>query len=108
MTSFIKERGNGHSLYLDTFNVLLEEPNFIDLSQIYLKLLLAKKQYHTAYNYFQNEEWQLNVRFKPLYYATVFFLRDEYPTEYLRMGPELEETVDDILAEVAQMDFDYA
>jgi len=86
----------------------LGEVNFIDLSQIYLKLLLAKRQYHTAYNYFQNEEWQLKDRFKPLYYATVYFLRDEYPTEYLRTGPELKETVDDILADVAQMAIDYA
>ena len=80
----------------------------INLGQIYLKLLLAKKQYHTAYNYFQQEEWQLKDRFKPLYYATVYFLQDEYPTDYLRMGPELKETVDDILAEVAQMAIDYA
>lgn len=79
-----------------------------ELIQSYLKLLLAKKQYHTAYNYFQQEEWQLKDRFKPLYYATLFFLKDEYPTEYLRMGPELKETVDDILAEVAQMAIDYA
>ncbi|QDK78481.1 ATP-binding protein [Spirosoma sp. KCTC 42546] len=82
--------------------------NRIDLYSSYLKLLLAKKQYHTAYNYFQQEEWQLKDRFKPLYYATLFFLKDEYPTEYLRMGPELKETVDDILAEVAQMAIDYA
>ncbi|GAB4010507.1 hypothetical protein GCM10028808_21580 [Spirosoma migulaei] len=78
------------------------------IEETYLKLLLAKKQYHTAYNYFQQEEWQLKDRFKPLYYATLFFLKDEYPTEYLRMGPELKETVDDILAEVAQMAIDYA
>ena len=78
------------------------------IGQTYLKLLLAKKQYHTAYNYFQQEEWQLKDRFKPLYYATLHFLQDEYPTEYLRMGPELKETVDDVLAEVVQMAIDYA
>ena len=57
---------------------------------------------------FKQEEWQLKDRFKPLYYAILYFLRDEFPTEYLRMGPELKETVDDILAEVAQMAIDYA
>ena len=81
------------------FNFLLEH---------LLKLLLAKKQYHTAYNYFQQEEWQLKDRFKPLYYSTLHFLQDEHPTDYLRMGPELRETVDDVLAEVAQMAIDYA
>ncbi|GAB4031678.1 ATP-binding protein [Spirosoma jeollabukense] len=84
------------------------QEDFSFLGQTYLKLLLAKKQYHTAYNYFQQEEWQLKDRFKPLYYATLYFLKEEYPTEYLRMGPELKETVDDILAEVAQMAIDYA
>ena len=82
--------------------------NSKNLRLTFCKLLLAKKQYHTAYNYFQQEEWQLKDRFKPLYYATLHFLRDEYPTEYLRMGPELKETVDDVLAEVAQMAIDYA
>ncbi|WP_375447377.1 hypothetical protein [uncultured Fibrella sp.] len=76
--------------------------------EFYLKLLLAKKQYHTTYKYFQQEEWQLKDRFKPLYYATMYFLQDEYPTEYLRMGPELAETVQDILKEVDQMTIDYA
>lgn len=80
----------------------------IDVAILFLHLLLAKKQYHTAYNYFQQEEWQLKDRFKPLYYATLYFLQDEYPTEFLRMGPELKETVDDVLAEVAQMAIDYA
>lgn len=84
--------------YLSTFQLL----------ELLLKLLLAKKQYHTAYNYFQQEEWQLKDRFKPLYYATLYFLRDEHPTDYLRMGPELRETVDDVLAEVVQMAIDYA
>ncbi|AUD01984.1 ATP-binding protein [Spirosoma pollinicola] len=79
-----------------------------DVATLFLFLLLAKKQYHTAYNYFAQEEWQLKDRFKPLYYATLFFLKDEYPTEYLRMGPELKETVDDVLTEVAQMAIDYA
>lgn len=78
------------------------------LFALLFRILLAKKQYHTAYNYFQQEEWQLKDRFKPLYYATLHFLQDEHPTDYLRMGPELRETVDDLLAEVAQMAIDYA
>lgn len=80
----------------------------IDVTPLFFKLLLAKKQYHMAYKYFQQEEWQLKDRFKPLYYATMYFLQDEYPTEYLRMGPELAETVQDILKEVEQMAVDYA
>lgn len=74
----------------------------------YLKLLLAKKQFHTALNYFQREEWQLQDRYKPLYYATLHLLQVEFPAELLRMGPELRETVDDVLVEVAQLAVDYA
>jgi DNA-binding transcriptional regulator GbsR (MarR family)/nucleoside-triphosphatase THEP1 len=87
---------------------ILAKADFARLGSLYIQLLLAKKQYHTAYNYFANEEWQLKDRFKPLYYATLYFLKDEYPTEFLRMGPELKETVDDVLTEVAQMAIDYA
>ncbi|MBD2699415.1 ATP-binding protein [Spirosoma sp. BT702] len=90
---------NKNSIFNDPLNRLTKE---------FLELLLAKKQYHTAYNYFQQEEWQLKDRFKPLYYATLHFLKDEYPTDYLRMGSELKETVDDVLSEVAQMAIDYA
>jgi hypothetical protein len=92
-------------------NTFLEqETDLIDKLSIesLTKLFLAKKQYHTVYNYFQNEKWQLKDRFKPLYYATLHYLKDEYPTEYLRMGPELKETVEEIIADVEQMAIDYA
>lgn len=72
------------------------------------KLFLSKKQYHVLHKYFQKSEWRLKDRFKPLYYATLHYLKDEYPTEYLRMGPELKETVEEIIADVEQMAIDYA
>ncbi len=96
----------GHYLNSTANNATLSSSSW--LYTIYLKLLLAKKQYHTVYKYFQQEEWQLKDRYKPLYYATLHFLRDEYAIDYLRMGPELLETVNDVLAEVEQMAKDYA
>jgi len=35
-------------------------------------------------------------------------MQDEHPNEYLRMGEELEETVQEIIAKVEQMRVDYA
>ena len=70
-----------------------------------LMMLLAKKQYHVVKKViggFKNNEFQ------PLYYATLNYLKDEYPTEYLRMPPELKETVEELVAEIEQMAIDYA
>jgi hypothetical protein len=35
-------------------------------------------------------------------------MRDEHPIEYLRMGSELKETVEEIIAKIEQMAIDYA
>ena len=41
-------------------------------------------------------------KMKPLYYALMYFLKDDYPNEFLRMGDEIKETVDEVIAEVEQ------
>lgn len=78
---------------------------------IYLILLLAKSQYPYLYTYFTSEtaeELHLKDRFKPIWYALMHYMKDKYPTEYLRMPPELKETVQEIIAKVEQMRIDYA
>lgn len=80
-------------------------------AQNYLLLLLAKKQYPYLLEYFTGEEGKKvnsKDRFKPIYYALMYYLQDEYPLEYLRMGPELKETVDEVRAKAEQMAIDYA
>jgi len=37
----------------------------------------------------------------------MYYLQDEYPNEYLRMGEELKETVEEIIAEVEEMKATY-
>ncbi len=68
----------------------------------YLILLLAKKQYHSAYKLFE-EFLQLKEQFKPIYYVVMRHLKDEYPKEYLKMGSELEETVLEIEKEILKV-----
>ncbi len=78
---------------------------------LYLQLLLSKEQYQTLYNYFTSEkaqELQLKDRFKPIWYVLMHYMQDQYPNEYLKMGGELKETVEEIIAEVEQMRIDYA
>ena len=90
---------------LEKFTVKqLEEENYSSV----IKLFLAKRQYYYIFNYFQKNETYINKEYKPLYYATLNYLKDEYPTEYLRMPPELKETVEELIADIEQMAIDYA
>ena len=77
----------------------------------YLFLLLAKSQYPFLYTYLTSEKAEtlhLKDRFKPIWYALMHYMKDLYPTEYLRIPPELKETVQEIIAKVEQMRVDYA
>ena len=74
-------------------------------------LLLAKKQYPFLYDYFtspQATEHKLKDKLKPIWYALMYYMQDQHPNEYLRMGEELEETVQEIIDKVEQMRIDYA
>jgi hypothetical protein len=78
-----------------------------DFDQI-LKSFIAKKQYHYVLNLFNEPRYQLKDKNKPLYFALMYFMKDEYPDEYLKMGPELETTVMEIVAQINQLAIDYA
>jgi hypothetical protein len=60
---------------------------------------MAKKQYHLTYNLFE-ELPNLKDEFKPIYYTLLKLLNEEYPNEYskeyLKVGEELEETINEI------------
>ncbi|MDA3896356.1 MAG: hypothetical protein PF482_09435 [Desulfobacteraceae bacterium] len=70
---------------------------------LFLMLLIAKKQYHLALKIFNENPHKFKDRFKPVYYALMSFMRDEYPNEYLKMGGELKETVDEIIIKIKEM-----
>ncbi|WP_018343230.1 winged-helix domain-containing protein [Cytophaga aurantiaca] len=82
-----------------------------ELNHDYLKkiilLLLAKKQYHFTYSLFENKKINLKERMKPIYYALMFYMQKEYPNEYLKMGEELKQPVEDVLKEIKKMAIDY-
>ena len=75
--------------------------------ELFLLLLLAKKQYHHVLNLFKENNFNIQDRYKPIYYALMSLLQNEYPDEIKRMGSELEETVKEILEKIEQLGKDY-
>ena len=73
----------------------------------FMLLLLAKKQYHIALKIFEENTHGFKDRFMPVYYALMFFMKDEFPNEYIKMGGELKETVEEIIAKIRQWEIDY-
>jgi benzoyl-CoA reductase/2-hydroxyglutaryl-CoA dehydratase subunit BcrC/BadD/HgdB len=47
-------------------------------------------------------------RFKPIYFALMYFMQDEFPNEYRRMGEELHETVEEVIEKINRLSADYA
>lgn len=76
--------------------------------QMFLLMLLAKKQYHYVYNLFTENKCEIKDRYKPIYYALMYFMQDKYPNVFKKMGSELKETVMEIVEKIKQMESDYA
>ncbi len=79
---------------------------YLEYFNDFLYLLIAKSQYKFLYNYFvcdTSKENNIKDKLKPIWYALVFYMQDEYPNEFLRMGDELEETVTEIIEEIEIM-----
>jgi tetratricopeptide (TPR) repeat protein len=76
-----------------------------DMIDLFL-LFLAKGQFNLVDKWLT--EFTLKDRLKPLYYTLMYFMQDKYPREYLRMGSELQETVDEMLARVEELKEKYA
>jgi len=72
-----------------------------------LNFFIAKKQYNFVYNLFQENKFGIKERLKPIYYALLSFMDKSYEDEAKKMGPELKETVDEIIATIKQLEKDY-
>ena len=71
----------------------------------YLMLVLAKHHYYQVMSYFRVFELRLQERFRPLYYALLYFIGNP---NYHKLPPELSELVEDIIRQVNQMTVEYA
>jgi tetratricopeptide (TPR) repeat protein len=83
--------------WLDNYPEALDKED--DVTE-YLILLLAKKQLHRTKQLFEIEKYQLKDRYKPIWYAMAKLMGDEMRVEIAKMGSELEESVDEIIAKV--------
>ena len=63
-------------------------------------LLIAKEQRFTTYKLFVEEYPELKTMLKPLYFALTKQMKKEHPNEFLKAGPELRETIDEIIAAI--------
>ncbi len=70
-------------------------------------LLISKKQFHLAFKLFEMKSPNLKELFKPSYYALMHYLKDEYPNEYIKMGNELKQPVEEIIKKIEVMAIDY-
>ena len=66
-------------------------------------LSMTKKQYHLTLKIFNENPHHMKDRFKPVYYALMSFMQKEYPNEYRKMGGELKQTVEEIIAKIQQL-----
>lgn len=72
----------------------------------FLVSLFANHYFIEVYNYFTasiSKQLKLIDRLKPYYYVALFFLKDKYQDERLRMGDELKETVYEIIKKVEEL-----
>ena len=72
-----------------------------------LLMFIAKKQYHYIYNLFTENKYDIKNKYKPVYYALLSLMGEEYSDEFKKMGSELKETVDEIIETIKQMSIDY-
>ena len=67
-------------------------------------LLISRKQHHLAFKLFEKEKYHLKEKIKPIYYALMKLMQDEYPKEYKRMGSEVYDTVKEVLEKIKELE----
>ena len=77
-----------------------EHKNYEKMVSSYLTLLMAYEQYHRTHFCFDFQD--LKEQFKPIWYALMTLMQDEFPHEIKKMGSELQESVDEVLKRVEE------
>lgn len=88
---------------LDEYNLIIGVGN-----EIYLKLLISKGQYYQTKKFLEMPEYQLKEKYKPIWYALMKLMENEFPNEIKKMGSELAESVDEVLKEIDMYKNKYA
>lgn len=94
-----------------TLELFMEKDGPVKLGDFFETLLLflvAREQYNTALKLFMEDKYDIRERYKPIYYALMVLMRDTYPDEHRKMGPELTQTVEEILRQIRGIAADYS
>jgi len=75
--------------------------NPLELKALML-LLISAKQFNFLYNQFKKPELNLMKYARPYWYVLMWFMKDQYPGEYEKVGSEIKETVDEIIREIQE------
>jgi tetratricopeptide (TPR) repeat protein len=67
---------------------------------VFFVLLIAKGQFNAANAFFQSENERYKQTLKPIYFALMHYMDEEYPNEFLKAGDELKETINEIINEI--------
>ncbi len=78
--------------------ILTEDLDIITSLTSYFIRLLAKEHYNTSLKLISMKE--LNEILKPIYYALMHYMKNEFPDEKLRMGAELKEIVESVIIKI--------
>ncbi|MCP4575915.1 MAG: NACHT domain-containing protein [Deltaproteobacteria bacterium] len=88
------------NVFMDFLNAIEKSADFHQHISNFLILLMARKQFHLAHDIFEDKRYQLNERIKPVYFALMKLMHEEHPKEFKRMGAEVGETVNEVLAKI--------
>ena len=100
-----------HNNFKESWNILEEwgqnnQLEFKITMNEYSALVLAKEQYYFLKNILENNN--LKEKYKPIWYALMTLMQDEFPHEIKKMGSELQESVDEVLKKVEEYKVKYA
>ena len=88
------------NVFTDFLGAIEKSGDFQQHISNFLILLIARKQFHLAHEIFENERYQLKGKIKPVYFALMKLMHEDHPKEFKRMGAEVGETVDEVLAKI--------
>lgn len=81
---------------------------YVSYVNLYFNVLMSKEQYYQAKNILENKDYNLKEKYKPIWYALMTLMQDDFPHEIKKMGSELQESVDEVLRKVEEYKKKYA
>ena len=85
--------------------IINSEENFIEYMQEIgelLILIIAKKQYNYVSRIFAKNEYEIKNHYKLIYYSLIKIMKNDTKDEYIKMGDELEETVQSVMKKIEE------